>query len=65
VRGRYAHHPAHADERGVTWVPPAVPDPLPRQLLLGAAVAGGLYAVARSRRRARAGAGERAVRAPT
>jgi glyoxylase-like metal-dependent hydrolase (beta-lactamase superfamily II) len=65
VRGRYAHHPAHADERGVTWVPPAVPDPLQRQLLLGAAVAGGLYAVARSRRRARAGAGERAVEVPT
>jgi len=34
-RGRYAHQPARADENGVTFVPPAPPDPLPRVAAAG------------------------------
>ena len=30
--GRYVPDPAVADERGVVWLPPPVPDPFPRQL---------------------------------
>ena len=41
-RGRYAGQPARADEEGVTYVPPPVPDPLPRRLGVGAATLGGL-----------------------
>jgi glyoxylase-like metal-dependent hydrolase (beta-lactamase superfamily II) len=40
-RGRYANEPARADETGVTFVPPPVPDPLPK-----IAAAAGLAAVA-------------------
>jgi glyoxylase-like metal-dependent hydrolase (beta-lactamase superfamily II) len=31
--GRYVHQPALADESGVVWIPPAVPDPLPRAVV--------------------------------
>jgi glyoxylase-like metal-dependent hydrolase (beta-lactamase superfamily II) len=34
--GRYAGHPARADERGIVHVPPPVPDPLPGRLALAA-----------------------------
>jgi hypothetical protein len=40
-RGRYAHEPARIDENGVTHVPPAPSDPLPK-----VAAAVGLVAVA-------------------
>lgn len=49
--GRYADAPAVTDERGVVSVPPAVPDPLPRNLLIASLVAGGAYLAVRSRRR--------------
>lgn len=52
-RGRYVDQPAIADERGVVSVPPAVPDHLPRNLLIAAAVAGGVYLATRSRERER------------
>jgi len=35
--GRYAAHPARADERGIVHVPPPVPDPLPGRVALAAA----------------------------
>ncbi len=48
-KGRYAHAPAIADERGVISVPPAVGSPVPK-LLIGAAVAGAVvYAIAKRR----------------
>ena len=40
------------EERGVVVVPPPVPDPLPRTLLLAGAVAGGAYLALRRRPRA-------------
>ena len=51
ARGRYVDRPAIADERGVVSVPPPVPDPLPKQLLIGAAIAGGLFLLLRRRSR--------------
>ena len=50
-RGRYSLQPAITDEDGVVSVPPAVPDPLPRQLLVAGLVAGGLYLAFRARDR--------------
>ncbi len=41
AHGRYADVPALTDESGVTFLPPAPPDPLPRNVALGA-LAGGL-----------------------
>ncbi len=32
AHGRYAHEPARTDENGVVYLPPAPPDPLPKQL---------------------------------
>lgn len=50
-RGRYVDRPAIVDERGVVWVPPTVPDPLPRQLAVAAGlIAGGIYTLTRRRR---------------
>ena len=49
--GRYSARPAVADERGVVEVPPAVPDPLPKQLLVASLVAGGAYLALRGLRR--------------
>ena len=52
--GRYVHHPAITDARGVVSVPPPVPDPLPKVLLaMGAAAAVGaiLFSAARADRR--------------
>lgn len=51
IGGRYSYRPAITDERGVVSVPPPVPDPLPRQLLIGGLIAGGAYLALRSRRR--------------
>ena len=51
ARGRYVDRPAVADERGVVAVPPAVPDPLPRNLLLAGVVAGAAYLALRRRPR--------------
>jgi glyoxylase-like metal-dependent hydrolase (beta-lactamase superfamily II) len=47
-RGRYARQPARADERGVLFVPPPVPDPLPRRLVLAGVGAAALFAAYRS-----------------
>ena len=41
--GRYSARPAIADERGVVDIPPAVPDPLPKQLLIAGLVAGSAF----------------------
>ena len=46
-RGRYVHQPALADQSGVTWVPPSVPDPLPRALV---GIAAGVLVAAALRR---------------
>ncbi|MEW5927511.1 MAG: MBL fold metallo-hydrolase [Gemmatimonadota bacterium] len=51
--GRYVGRPARADERGVTEVPPPVPDPLPARLAGAAALAAAGYLAARSFRRGR------------
>ena len=56
-RGRYVFEPARFDERGVAWLPPAPPDPLPRAalglalLVAGTAVVAWLAAPRRGRRR--------------
>jgi glyoxylase-like metal-dependent hydrolase (beta-lactamase superfamily II) len=45
AHGRYVGHPALADERGVLYVPPAPPDPLPKLALgIGAVAAAALVA---------------------
>ena len=49
--GRYTRRPAVADARGVVDVPPPVPDPLPRQLLVAGLVAGGAFLALRRGRR--------------
>ncbi|MBI1898718.1 MAG: MBL fold metallo-hydrolase [Acidobacteria bacterium] len=56
--GRYSEDPARTDENGIVWVPPPVPDPLPK-LAAGSAIAlgTGLAAGALLRRRVR-GSGE-------
>jgi glyoxylase-like metal-dependent hydrolase (beta-lactamase superfamily II) len=57
VRGRYVGDPARFDERGVAWLPPAPPDPLPRAalglalLVAGTTVVAWLTAPWRGRRR--------------
>ncbi|CAN5665685.1 MBL fold metallo-hydrolase [soil metagenome] len=38
-RGRYVGQPARADEGGVTYLPPPVPDPLPRRAAVAATAA--------------------------
>ncbi len=47
--GRYVRQPARADETGVTFVPPPVPDATPWALLGTAALAGLLIATVRAR----------------
>ena len=49
-RGRYVKEPALTDHRGVIWVPPPVPDPFPKQLLVAAVVAGAVIALTRKSR---------------
>jgi hypothetical protein len=51
AHGRYSTQPAIADERGVVELPPDVPDPLPKQLLMAGLVAGGAYLALRGMRR--------------
>lgn len=45
--GRYVHEPALTDQHGITYLPPAVPDPVKRTALIGAAaaaaIAGGIW----------------------
>ena len=48
-KGRYVRQPARTDERGVLFVPPPVPDRLPRQLLLAGIAATALYSFSRRR----------------
>jgi glyoxylase-like metal-dependent hydrolase (beta-lactamase superfamily II) len=48
--GRYVHQPALADQSGVLWVPPAVPDPFPRAVV---GIAAGLLLAAALRRKMR------------
>jgi len=43
--GRYVQTPARSDETGVTFLPPAPPDPLPRNAAIGAAVGALAFAV--------------------
>ena len=49
AHGRYVRTPATMDERGVLFVPPPVPDPLPKLVAAGAAVALAGWAFNRSR----------------
>ena len=51
AHGRYVETPAQSDERGVTFLPPAPPDPLPRNLALGALAGAGVFALLGSARR--------------
>ena len=45
--GRYVLEPARFDERGVAWLPPAPPDPLPRAAaVLGTVLLAGTAAIA-------------------
>ena len=45
--GRYAFEPARFDERGVAWLPPAPPDPLPKvAAMVGTALLTGTAALA-------------------
>jgi len=50
--GRYVRHPARADERGVIWLPPAIPDWRPKAIA-ALAVTAGLIAIATSAARRR------------
>ncbi|MDQ3863275.1 MAG: MBL fold metallo-hydrolase [Actinomycetota bacterium] len=51
-RGRYVGEPARFDERGVAWLPPAPPDPLPKvAAVLGAALLAAAWLAASRRRR--------------
>jgi glyoxylase-like metal-dependent hydrolase (beta-lactamase superfamily II) len=43
--GRYVGAPAQSDETGVTFLPPAPPDPLPRNVALGAIAGAAAFAV--------------------
>ena len=52
-RGRYAIAPAVAGPFGVEWIPPAVPDPLPRQVAGAALVIAGVVGLAAAARRRR------------
>ena len=49
-KGRYVREAARSDENGVIYLPPPVPDPLPRQLLLTGVVTAGVLVAARRRR---------------
>lgn len=49
-KGRYIREAARSDQNGVIYVPPPVPDPLPRQLLLTGLVTAGVLVAARRRR---------------
>lgn len=53
VGGRYSLTPATTDVHGVVRVPPAVRDTLPRNLMLSALVAGGVYLAVRQYRHQR------------
>jgi glyoxylase-like metal-dependent hydrolase (beta-lactamase superfamily II) len=45
--GRYVGEPARFDERGITWLPPAPPDPLPKvAAVMGTALLAGTVALA-------------------
>ena len=45
--GRYVSEPVRFDERGVAWLPPAPPDPLPKvAAVLGTALLAGTVALA-------------------
>lgn len=48
THGRYVNTPAEFDQSGVTFLPPPVPDPLPKQLAVAGAVALGGYLIARA-----------------
>ena len=50
-RGRYVAHPPRANERGVTELPPPVPDPLARRAGAAAALAAGITALVLALRR--------------
>jgi glyoxylase-like metal-dependent hydrolase (beta-lactamase superfamily II) len=55
THGRYVSEPARTDAEGIVSLPPPAPDPLPRQLALGAALAafvGAAFALAGRRRKA-------------
>jgi hypothetical protein len=44
--GRYVGEPALFDERGIAWLPPAPPDPLPKvAAVVGAALLAGTVAL--------------------
>jgi len=51
--GRYVGAPAVAGAGGVEWVPPPVPDPLPRQAAGAALVVAGIVGLAAAARRRR------------
>jgi glyoxylase-like metal-dependent hydrolase (beta-lactamase superfamily II) len=51
AHGRYVAAPAVAGFDGVEWVPPPVPDPLPRQAAGAALVVAGMVGLAAARRR--------------
>ena len=45
--GRYVGEPARFDERGIAWLPPAPPDPLPKvAAVVGTALLAGTVALA-------------------
>ena len=52
-RGRYVGNPPGADEKGVEWLPPPVPDPYARGIMAGTAVAAGAMLLTSARRRRR------------
>lgn len=45
AHGRYVGTPAKTDESGVTFLPPAPPDPLPRNAAIGAAIGAATFAI--------------------
>jgi len=50
-RGRYVGSPPLADERGIEWLPPPVPDPYARVAASGAAIAAGAFLFVAARRK--------------
>lgn len=47
--GRYVAQPAEADETGVVYLPPPIPDPFPARLMLAGIAVGALYGLSRGR----------------
>lgn len=45
AHGRYIEVPAQSDESGVTFLPPAPPDPLPRNMAIGALAGAAAFAI--------------------